>query len=63
MVPAGVMVFPCLYVINNWSGLWDEPRKVCGQRDEQLEVAIDHACCRRTESAPREGDHSQQYHA
>jgi cytochrome P450 len=28
MLPKGVIVFPCLYVINNWSGNWEEPRKV-----------------------------------
>jgi hypothetical protein len=31
MLPKGVIVFPCLYVINNWSGNWEEPRKVRGR--------------------------------
>ncbi|KAI8469292.1 MAG: cytochrome P450 [Monoraphidium minutum] len=32
MVPAGVMVFPCLHVINNWSGNWEDPRKFTPDR-------------------------------
>lgn len=32
MIPKGVMVFPCLYVINNWSGNWDDARKFKPER-------------------------------
>ncbi|KIZ05718.1 hypothetical protein MNEG_2236 [Monoraphidium neglectum] len=32
MIPKGVMVFPCLYVINNWSGNWEEPRRFKPER-------------------------------
>lgn len=28
-LPAGTFVFPFLYLINNWSGLWEKPMEVC----------------------------------